>query len=66
MESEIFPVVASDQYAEKKKKKKKKKMPPNSLHLSSSPSMISKRRLLVSSMEIYLKKDIKIIHTIIS
>ena len=55
MESEIFPVVASDQYAEKEKKKK---LSPNSLHLSSSPSMISKRGLLVSSMEIYLKKNI--------
>ena len=56
MESEIFPVVASDQYAEKEKKRKK--LSPNSLHLSSSPSMISKRGLLVSSMEIYLKKNI--------
>ena len=65
MESEIFLVVASDQYAEEKKKKKKK-LSPNSLHLSSSPSMISKRGLLVSSMVIYLKKNIKIIHTTIS
>ena len=42
MVSEIFPVVASDQYAEKI-------FSPNSLHLSPSPSIISKRQLQVSS-----------------
>ena len=34
MVSEIFPVAASDQYAEKK-------LSPNSLHLGPSPSIIS-------------------------
>ena len=42
MVSEIFPVVASDQYAEKK-------WSPNSLHFGPSPSMISKLQLPVSS-----------------
>ena len=42
MVTEISPVVASDQYAEKK-------WLPTSLHLSPSPSIISKRQLPVSS-----------------
>ena len=42
MVSEIVPVVASDQYAEKKSSL-------NTLHLGPSPSMISKRQLPVSS-----------------
>ena len=43
MVSEIFPVVASDQYAEKNSS-------PNTLHLGPSPSIISKRQLQVSSI----------------
>ena len=42
MVSETFPVVASDQYAEKK-------WSPNSLHFGPSPSIISKLQLPVSS-----------------
>ena len=42
MESEIFPVAASDQYAEKH-------LSPNTLHFCPSPSIISKRQLPVSS-----------------
>ena len=42
MVSEIFPVLASDQYAEKNSS-------PNTLHLGPSPSIISKRQLQVSS-----------------
>ena len=42
MVSEIFHVVASDQYAEKNSS-------PSTLHLGSSPSITSKRQLLVSS-----------------
>ena len=43
MVSKIFPVVASDQYAEKE-------LSPNTLHLGLSPSIIiSKRQLQVSS-----------------
>ena len=42
MVSEIFPVVASDQYDEKE-------LSPNTLHLDPSPSIISKRQLQVSS-----------------
>ena len=38
MMSEIFPVVASDQYTEKD-------LSPNTLHLNPSPSIISKRQL---------------------
>ena len=38
MVAEIFPVVASDQYAEKE-------LSPNTLHLGPSPSIISKRQL---------------------
>ena len=40
--SKIFPVVASDQYAEKE-------LSPNAFHLGPSPSIISKRQLQVSS-----------------
>ena len=40
--SKIFPVVASDQYAEKE-------LSPNALHLGPSPIIISKRQLQVSS-----------------
>ena len=40
--SEVFHVVASDQYAEKE-------LSPNTLHLGPSPSIISKRQLQVSS-----------------
>ena len=62
MVTEISPVVASDQYAEKK-------WLPSSLHLNPSPSIISKRQLPVSSTkvkytlhssEIYSKNDIKL------
>ena len=42
MVSKIFPVIASDQYAEKE-------LPPNTLHLGPSPSIISKQQLQVSS-----------------
>ena len=42
MVSEIFPVVASDEYAEKI-------LSPNSLHLGPSPSIINKQQLPVSS-----------------
>ena len=42
MVSKIFPVVASDQYAEKE-------LSPNTMHLGPSPSIINKRQLLVSS-----------------
>ena len=42
MVSEIFPVGASDEYAEKH-------LSPKSLHLGPSPSIISKRQLPVSS-----------------
>ena len=42
MVTKIFPVVASDQYAEKE-------LPPNTLHLGPSPSIISKWQLQVSS-----------------
>ena len=38
MMSEIFPVVASDQYTEKD-------LSPKTLHLNPSPSIISKRQL---------------------
>ena len=37
MVTKIFPVVASDQYAEKE-------LSPNTLHLGPSPSIISKRQ----------------------
>ena len=62
MVSEVFPVVPSDQYAEKNSS-------PNTLHLGPSPSIISKRQLPVSSTivrytlhdwEIYSKKDIRL------
>ena len=42
MVTKIFPVVASDQYAEKE-------LSPNTLHLGPSPSIVSKRQLQVSS-----------------
>ena len=38
MVTKIFPVVASDRYAEKE-------LSPNTLHLGPSPSIISKRQL---------------------
>ena len=42
MVTKIFPVVASDQYAEKE-------LSPNTLQFGPSPSIISKRQLQVSS-----------------
>ena len=62
MASEIFPVIASDQYAERKNSSL------NAVHLSPSPSMISKQQLASSTIvrytvhdwEIYSKKDIKL------
>ena len=42
MVTKIFPVAASDQYAEKE-------LSPNALHLGPSPIIISKRQLQVSS-----------------
>ena len=42
MVSEIFPVVASDQHAEKNSS-------PNTLHVSPSPTIISEQQLPVSS-----------------
>ena len=65
MVSKIFPVVASDEYAEKE-------LSPNTLHLGPSPRIISKRQLQVSSTivkytwhdkEIYSKKDINYSHS---
>ena len=62
MVSEVIPVAASDQYVENNSS-------PNTLHLGPSPSIISKRQLLVSSTvvrdtlhdyEIYSKKDTKL------
>ena len=62
MVSKIFPVVASDQFAEKK-------WSSNTLHLGPLPSIICKWQLLVSStivkytqhdQEIYSKKDINL------
>ena len=49
MASEIFPVAASDQYAEKK-------LSPNSLHLGPSPSIISnchKASFLPSALSVF-------------
>ena len=67
MVSEIFLVVASDQYAEKK-------WSPNTLHLGPSPSIISKRpTCLIHYCEVRIarlgesfKERYKIIHKIIS
>ena len=64
MVSKIFPVVASDQYAEKG-------LSPNTLHLGPSPSIISKRLIHYSEVHIARLGDLfkerhKIIHTIIS
>ena len=42
MVSEIFPVVATDQHAEKNSS-------PNTLHVSPSPTIISEQQLPVSS-----------------
>ena len=47
MVSKIFPVVESNQYAEKE-------LSSNTLHLGPSPSIISKRQLQVSSTVIII------------
>ena len=52
MVSKIFPVVASDQYAEKE-------LSPNILHLGPSPSIISKRQLQVSSTVVKIRRFIQ-------
>ena len=68
MVTKIFPVVASDQYAEKE-------LSPNTLHLGPSPSIISKTAAtgLIHYSEVHIARlgDLfiekrKIVHTIIS